>query len=68
MCSSDLGRRWDDFIIRVAADSEVQDAISLAPDNSGIYATNVPDAKINSLVSSELAQAAKRITPRTGGE
>lgn len=57
-------RRWDDFVIRVAADPDVQEALALSPDNSGIYATNVTDVKINALVSSEMAQAAKRVTPR----
>lgn len=60
---SDATRRWQDFIIAVASDAAVQDDIALSPDNSGIYATNVTDDKIKSVVASALAQTAKRITP-----
>jgi hypothetical protein len=61
---SDPKRRWDDFIIRVASDNDVQDAIALAPDNSSIYATNVTDKQIQDLVASELTHAARRIMPQ----
>jgi hypothetical protein len=61
---SNTSRRWEDFIIRVASDAEVQDAIALSPDNTGIYATNVTDKQIQDLVASELTHTARRITPR----
>lgn len=57
---SNVQRRYPEFIIRVASDSKVQDAIALAPDNASIYATNVTDDQIKTLVASELTQAAPK--------
>ena len=62
---SNVQRTWDDFIIRVASDDNVQDAIALSPDNSAIYATNVTDDQIKSLVASELTQVATKYAPQT---
>lgn len=58
--------RWDGFMYPVTTDTDVLEAIALAPDNSQVFVTNVPDEKIIDLVHAEAQRNHGRYIP--GGE
>lgn len=51
MVLADMRVEWDDFLVLVAADSDIQDAIAVSDDNSFIVASNVTDQAITDIIN-----------------
>lgn len=60
---SDTTRVWPVFLQNVATNAEVLEAITLSPKNDQIFATDVTDKQIESIVASTLAQNAEKYAP-----
>jgi hypothetical protein len=68
MILADVAKRWDVFMLAVTANNEIQEALTLAPDNSNVYATDVTDDQIRDIIASALAQNASKYAPQPEGE
>lgn len=65
---ADLKSQYPDFILEVAANTDVQAALALSDENQYVVATNVTDEQIVQIVNGIWATAASKYAPPTPGD
>lgn len=65
---TEITREWHDFILAVAANQDIQNALVLSDDRSFVVTTLVEDAQIVAVVEATYWETSKKYAPQTNNE